>query len=75
MKITKKHNDGLTAFCTLKTGDTFLFDHLIYLKLDRIDPADDGDYINAICLDSGEVDGFNAETRVKRVNTELIVEV
>lgn len=74
MKITKKHNDGLAAFCTLKTGDTFLFDNHIYLKLDRIDPEDD-DYINAICLDTGDAAGFNAETRVKTVQAELIVEV
>ena len=74
MKITKKHNDGLTSFFTVDTGDTFLFDNQVYLKLDRIDP-EDGDYINAICLNSGDVAGFNAETRVKIVQAELIVEV
>ena len=74
MKITKKHNDGLTTFYTLKTGDTFLFDNEVYLKLDSIYP-DEGDFINAICLNDGDVAGFNAETRVKIVQTELIVEV
>ena len=74
MKITKKHNDGLTSFFAVDTGDTFLFNNQVYLKLDRIDPEDE-DFINAICLNSGEVAGFNAETRVKIVQAELIVEV
>lgn len=74
MKVTKKHNDGTTMFCTLKTGDTFLFENEVYLKLDRIDP-EEGDYINAICLNDGDVAGFNAETRVRLVSAELIVEV
>jgi hypothetical protein len=74
MKVTKKHNDGTTAFFGVDTGDTFLFDNQVYLKLDRIDP-EEGDYINAICLNSGEVAGFNAETRVKIVHAELIIEV
>lgn len=74
MKITKRHNDGLVNFFALNTGDTFLFDNQVYLKLDRIDPEDD-DYINAICLNSGDVAGFNAETRVKKVQAELIVDV
>ena len=74
MKITKKHNDGLTSFFAVGTGDTFLFNNQVYLKLDRIDPEDE-DFINAICLNSGEVAGFNAETRVKIVQAELIVEV
>ncbi len=74
MKITKKHNDGTTAFFAVDTGDTFLFDNQVYLKLDRIDP-EEGDIINAICLSTGEVYGFNSETRVKIVEAELIVEV
>ena len=74
MKITKKHNDGLTSFFAVDTGDTFLFDNQVYLKLDRIDP-EDGASINAICLNSGDVAEFKAETRVKIVQAELIVEV
>lgn len=73
MKVTKKHNDGLTSFFAVDTGDTFLFDNQVYLKLDTIELEDD--YINAICLDSGDVASFNAETRVKIVQAELIVEV
>jgi len=74
MRITKKHNDGTTGFFAVDTGDTFLFDNQVYLKLDRIDP-EDGEFINAICLSTGDVAGFNAETRVKIVQAELIVEV
>ena len=74
MKITKKHNDGLTSFFAVDTGDTFLFDNHIYLKVDRIDP-EEGDCINAICLNDGNVASFNSETRVKIVQAELIVEV
>ena len=74
MKITKKHNDGLTSFFAVNTGDVFLSDNKIFLKLDRIDP-EEGDSINAICLSTGEVYWFDAETRVKIVEAELIVEV
>ena len=74
MKITKKHNDGTADFSAVDIGDTFLFDNKVYLKIDRIYP-DDGDYINAICLNSGEVGSFNLDTRVKIVQAELIVEV
>lgn len=74
MKITKKHNDGTTAFFAIDIGDTFLFNNQVYLKLDRINTGE-GDYINAICLNSGNVSGFNAETRIKIVQAELIVEV
>ena len=74
MKITKKHNDGLTSFFAVDTGDTFLFDNQVYLKLDTIELEND-DFINAICLNSGDVASFNAETRVKIVQAELIVEV
>ena len=72
MKITVINNDGFVSFCNLKVGDTFLFDNEVYLKFDRIN-TDDGDYINAICLNTCEVDSFNAETRVKVVQTELMV--
>ena len=74
MKITKKHNDGLTSFFAVDPGDVFLLDNKVYLKLDRIDP-EEGDIINAICLSTGEVYGFNAETRVRIVQAELIVEI
>lgn len=74
MKITKKHNDGLTSFFAVNTGDTFLFDNEVYLKLDRIDP-EEGDSINAICLNDGDVSWFNNDIRVKIVQAELIVEV
>ena len=74
MKITKKHNDGLTSFFAVDTGDIFLFDAQVYLKLDRID-LEDGDYINAICLNSGDVTTLSDEIRVKIVEAELIVEV
>lgn len=73
MKITKTHNDGFVKFCDLDVGDTFLFDNEVYLKFDRLD-LDDEDYVNAICLNDGGVDGFNAETRVKVVQTELMVD-
>jgi hypothetical protein len=74
MKITKKHNDGLTSFFAVDTGDTFLFDNEVYLKLDRIDPEGE-DSINAICLNDGDVSWFNNDIRVKIVQAELIVEV
>lgn len=74
MKITKKHNDGLTSFFAVDTGDTFLFDNQVYLKLDRID-LEEGDSINAICLNNGDVRWFNNDIRVKIVEAELIVEV
>lgn len=74
MKITKKHNDGLTTFFAVNTGNTFLFDNQVYLKLDRIDP-EEGDSINAICLNDGDVSWFNNDIRVKIVQAELIVEV
>lgn len=74
MKITKKHNDGLTSFFAVDTGDTFLFDNQVYLKLDRIDP-EEGDPINAICLNDGAVSWFINDTRVKIVQAELIMEV
>lgn len=74
MKITKKHNDGTTAFFAVDTGNTFLFNNQVYLKLDRIDP-EEGDSINAICLNDGNASWFNADTRVKIVQAELVVEV
>lgn len=74
MKITKRHDDDLIDFYILAIGDTFLFDNKVYLKLDRIDPEDEA-FINAVCLNSGEVFGFNLDTRVKKVYAELIIEV
>ena len=73
MKITKTHNDGFVNFCNLEVGGTFLFDGEIYLKFDRID-TDDGDYINAICLNDGGVESFTADIRVKIVQAELLVD-
>ena len=73
MKITKKHNDGLTSFFGVDTGDTFLFNNHVYLRVDVIEP-EDGGFINAICLDTGETASFDTE-RVKIVQAELIVEV
>ena len=74
MKITKKHNEGLTSFFGVDTGDTFLFDNQVYLKINRIDP-EEGAFVNAVRLNTGEVYGFNAETRVKIVESELVIEV
>ena len=74
MKITKRHNDGLVTFATLNRGDTFLFDNEVYLKLPCLG-IEDGDLVNAACLNDGCVSGFNAETRVKKVQAELTIEV
>lgn len=73
MKITKTHNDGFVNFCNLKVGDTFFFDGEIYLKFDVLD-LDDGDCVNAICLNDGGVESFSADTRVKIVQAELLVD-
>ena len=73
MKITKTHNDGFVNFCNLKVGDTFLFDDEIYLKFDMLD-LNDGDSVNAICLNDGGVESFSADTHVKVVQAELMVD-
>jgi len=74
MKITKRHDDGLVVFSALNVGDTFLFDNEVYLKLPCMG-IEDSDLVNAACLNDGCVSGFNAETRVKKVQAELIIEV
>ncbi len=74
MKITKKHNDGTTAFYNLDAGDVFLFNNCAYLKINQIDSIDE-DNINAVRLDTGEIYDFNSDERVKLVNAELIMEV
>ena len=74
MKITKKHNDGTTAFYGLDAGDVFLFNNCAYLKINRIE-SNEENIINAVRLDTGEVYGFNSDERVKLVDAELIIEV
>lgn len=74
MKITKKHNDGLTNFYDLDSGDIFLLGNTYYLKINVIEP-DEGDDINAVRIDTGEVYCFTNDQRVKKVEAELIVEV
>lgn len=74
MKITKKHNDGLAHFSDLVSGDVFLSGNCYYLKINEVD-LEDGGFINAVRIDTGEVWGFMRDERVKQVEPELIVEV
>ena len=74
MKITKKHNDGLTNFYDLDSGDIFLLNNTYYLKINAIDLGDDG-IVSAVRIDTGEVYWFANDERVKKVKAELIVEV
>ena len=74
MKITKKHSDGLTYFYDIDSGDIFLLKNIYYLKINRID-SKEGDYVNAVRIDTGEVYRFESDERIKKVKAELIVEV
>lgn len=74
MKITKKHNDGLTKFYDLDSGDIFLRSNAYYLKINAIE-SEDGGIISAVRIDTGEVYWFANDEQVKKVKAELIVEV
>jgi hypothetical protein len=74
MKITKKHNDGLTNFYNLDSGDIFLLDNAYYLKINAIE-LEDGSIVSAVRIDTGEVYWFANDERVEKVEAELIVEV
>ena len=73
MKITKKHNDGLTNFYNLSSGDIFLSGNSYYLKINALGPEDNS--INAVRIDTGEVYSFCNGEQVKEVKAELIVEI
>ncbi len=74
MKITKKHNDGLTNFYDLDSGDIFLSSNAYYLKINRINLEEKYD-VNAVRIDTGEVCYFENDEQIKKVEAELIVEV
>ena len=74
MKITKKHNDGLTNFYDLDSGDIFLLANDYYLKINVFESEEDGN-VNAVRIDTGEIYCFANDQRVKKVEAELIVEV
>lgn len=74
MKVTKKHDDGCTYFRELAQGDIFFYQNHAYMKIPAIETMGDGDDINAISLEDGDIEAFYEDERVKKVEAELVVE-
>lgn len=73
MKITKKHNNKKDLFAALKPGDIFLCDNSFFIKTDEIN-TQEGDPVNAVCLDNGLCCSFPDDKWVKKGEAELTVE-
>lgn len=74
MKITKKHNNGLTTFNTLEPGDVFLYSNNWYVKTEH-NALKTGGSINAVDIQRGVLSLFSEQAEIKKVEAEMIVEV
>ena len=74
MKITKKHNNGLTTFNTLEPGDVFLHCNNWYVKTEY-NVLKTGGSVNAVDIQRGVLSLFSAQAEIKKVEAEMIVEV
>lgn len=74
MKVTKKHNNGLTNFNILEPGDVFLHCNHWYMKTEY-HVLSGGGRVNAVDIQNGILSLFSEEAEVKKVEAEMIVEV
>lgn len=74
MKITKKHNDGLTNFNILEPGDVFLHCNRWYIKTE-FHILNEGGRVNAVDIQNGVLSLFSEVAKVKKAEAEMIVEV
>ena len=75
MKVTKKHNNNLTNFSILKTGDVFLYCNNHWYIKTECHILKSGSRINAVDIENGVFSLFSGEAEVKKVEAEMIVEV
>jgi hypothetical protein len=76
MKITKNYVDGQTYFYDVKVGQIFTTDdHMIFMKIREVIP-EEGDVVNAIYIEDGDVASFREDDKVKIIDSvELILNV
>jgi len=75
MKITKNFIDGQVEFQELREGTVFIHGEMVFMKIQEFTP-EEGDIVNAIYMEDGDIASFDWDTKVKPVkNAELIIEV
>ena len=75
MKITRKNQDTGTLLSAIPVGSCFLdFEGQVCMKIAEVVRTERGEHLNVVLLATGRLAGFDQESYVKIVNTELIVE-
>lgn len=74
MKVIREAKDRTIYFFDLRIGDAFLFCEKPFIKTCtyKIDTTDNF-FINAVCLNDGEMYGFNSWDKVELVDAELTI--
>ena len=73
MKVIRKTEKHTAFFFELCIGDVFLFDNKPFIKTCSCKIGTIDDFINAACLNDGEMYGFNVWDEVELVNAELTI--
>lgn len=73
MKVIRETKKRTVHFFNLCRGDVFLFCEKPFIKtyICKIDTPEN--FINAVCLNDGELYGFNAWDEVELVDAELTI--
>lgn len=74
MKINDKRKKKV-LFGDLKPGVVFAFADVYYMKTEGTYADDNGDYDNAVILETGELLFFKDSTEVDHVKCELVIEM
>lgn len=74
MKINDKRKKNV-LFGDLKPGTVFSFVDIYYMKTETTYGDNNGDYDNAVILETGELIFFKDSTEVDSVRCELVIEM
>lgn len=73
MEIIRDSTAHYEEFKNIKHGTVFEYDNYFYIKMDYEAKTEEGEKINAVCLNDGETAYFGLTERFKIVNASLMI--
>ena len=72
MTIAREDKE-IASFRMIVAGDVFLYKEKAYMRIQEVKSAYDDCYYNAVQLDKGYLEGFDADDEISIVNARLVI--
>lgn len=68
-----REDKEVASFRMIVAGDVFIYKEKVYIRIQEVKSAYDNHYYNAVQLDEGYLEGFDADDEVSIVDARLVI--